>query len=119
MKSSEHELPVPTAWRPTLRAISNGIISGNLSFREIPHVKEATPEVSSLIGLTVGSYGDNLIELPEDTWESSVCRWMGHYWRVLLDLYTEHGRPSDLVLFCNVFERDDGYLFEVESVHVP
>lgn len=41
------------------------------------------------------------------------------YWDVLVDVFTVEEGRSDLVLFARVFERGDGYRFEIASVHVP
>jgi len=41
------------------------------------------------------------------------------YWEVLVDLYTVNENASDLVLFARVYEEDQRYCFEIESVHVP
>ncbi|HFQ4970525.1 TPA: hypothetical protein ACGUUK_004309, partial [Vibrio vulnificus] len=61
----------------------------------------------------------NLVALPEQTWDSSVCMWMETHWDVLIDLWTETEGLSDLVLQAKVFESKDGYKYQIEMVYVP
>ncbi|AKU94643.1 hypothetical protein AKJ09_01307 [Labilithrix luteola] len=44
---------------------------------------------------------------------------MGTYWQVLIDLWTIESGASDLVLDAWVFETEDGFRFEINSVYVP
>jgi hypothetical protein len=67
----------------------------------------------------VADYGATLVELPEESWETSVSQWYGSHWDVLVDLWTKEEGRSDLVLFCNVRESAAGYLITLESIHVP
>lgn len=41
------------------------------------------------------------------------------HWDVLVDLWTVESGASDLVLFARVFEVENGFRFEIASVHVP
>jgi hypothetical protein len=64
-------------------------------------------------------YGETLVELPRETWESSVAQWMGAHWDVLVDLWTEGEGRRDLVLDARVHETESGFRFEVRLVYVP
>lgn len=60
-----------------------------------------------------------LIELPDETWESSICMWMGNHWDVLIDLWTEAEGRSDLVLSAQVTESDNSFVVNVDMIYVP
>lgn len=64
-------------------------------------------------------YGETLIELPDDAWNTSVSQWMGDHWQVLVDLWTVELGASDVVMNVRVFEIDGGFRAEIDSVHVP
>ncbi len=83
------------------------------------HVCVVSPEQRARMADSIADYGAHLVELPEACWASSVCQWMGGYWDVLVDLFTEEEGRSDLVLSLRVREGGGEYLFEVMSVHVP
>lgn len=119
-KNEEDETPVPSAWRDTLSDIVNAIIDGNFEFpSRISHVASLSKEEASRISANIEAYGGELIRLPEEAWETSICRWMGDSWLVLVDLFTADETPSDLVLFVKIFEDGSSYRFQIESVHVP
>jgi hypothetical protein len=52
----------------------------------------------------LADYGCTLVELPEDTWQTSVSQWMETHWEVLVDLWTAEEGRSDLVLAGRVVE---------------
>jgi hypothetical protein len=118
-KNENEELPVPTAWRSTLCDIVESFKSNNFQLTDVPNVKPIDPELAGIIRDSILYYGDALTSLPSETWETSRCIWMLEYWEVLVDLFTANQGRSDLTLFVNVFEVDDGFEFEVKSVHVP
>ena len=67
----------------------------------------------------VKDYGETLIDLPEETWKSSVCIWMGSRWDAIVDLWTLREGRSDLVLQTFVREAEVGFLFDIHMVYVP
>ncbi|WP_423794668.1 DUF7668 domain-containing protein [Maribacter stanieri] len=67
----------------------------------------------------IEDYGEELIELPEGTWDTSVYICYGDYWNVLIDLYTKNEGLSHLVLNAEVRESDDGYVVDISLVNVP
>lgn len=67
----------------------------------------------------VADYGESLIDLPDDAWDTSISQWMGTHWDVIVDLWTAESGRSDLVLSVRVFEDDGHFRFEIDSVHVP
>ena len=114
------EQPVPVEWRSTFVEIVESLKSGDFKIeRPIPHVERISNDEAERIAGNIRCYGSPLESLPEETWKTSVCRWMEDYWEVLVDLFTVRDGLSDLVLFSRVFERNGGYVFKVESVNVP
>jgi hypothetical protein len=67
----------------------------------------------------IKNYGAELIELPEETWDSSVCSWAGTRWDALIDLWSSSEGRSDLVLSLHVSEKDNSFEFSVYMVYVP
>ena len=87
--------------------------------RTIPGVKLVSADEAARIAGNIAAYGDQLSYLPEDTWNTSIYKWMRGYWDVLVDLYTPTEGSSDLVLFVRVREEKNEYSYEIQSVHVP
>ena len=67
----------------------------------------------------VKHYGETLIELPEETWKSSVCIWTGHHWDAIVDLWTSREGRSDLVPQVFVTEIEGGFNFDIHMAYVP
>ena len=59
------------------------------------------------------------MELPEDTWTTSLTQWNGPHWEFWVDLWTAEAGRSDMVLFGKVVEAGDAYRFELRLVYVP
>jgi len=67
----------------------------------------------------IEDYGEELIELSNETWNSSVYICNGNYWNILIDLYTKDEGLSDLVLNIEVREVNKEYIFDIKLVYVP
>jgi hypothetical protein len=120
IKDPEQERPVPLVWRPVLRDVVEAIRLGDASLASaVPSVARVAPETAEQIREYVAEYGELVVALPEASWKSSVALWMGSWWDVLIDLWTESEGRSDLVLHLRVFEHGTGYRFEVGQVYVP
>jgi hypothetical protein len=120
VKVEEVEQPVPTEWREAFRLIVDDLRYRRLSSKKIgDFTYTIDPADVGQIYANIDAYGETVDRLPEDTWSTSVCRWMGDSWHVLIDLFTVGEGPSDLVLFANAYEDGPSYRFNVESVHVP
>ena len=87
--------------------------------RGVDRVAAIEPDTATRIAGNIDAYGATLTSLPDETWDSSVCMWQVDYWEVLVDLFTAEEGRSDLVMFARVYEQQDGYGFEITSVHVP
>lgn len=120
VKDEDNEYTIPSVWRPTFQGIVKAIAEGDYELsRGIPSVAPVSSATAKQIREYVEDYGETLTELPDETWKSSVSRWMRTHWYVLVDLWTEEAGRSDLALVLHVFEAPDGFRFEVDSVHVP
>jgi hypothetical protein len=117
MRDEHRQQPVPTDWRPTLKAVADAFAVGGPL--QVPKVRPISPECALSATKNVANYGATLVRLPEEAWRTSVCQWMRSYWDVLVDLYTAEEGSSDLVLAVRVFELGADFEFEVESIHVP
>ncbi|MBC3881521.1 hypothetical protein H8K35_08525 [Undibacterium sp. LX40W] len=82
-------------------------------------VLEVSNETAAQIKGYIADYGCTLIELPPESWDTSVCIFMKSYWSVMIDLWTKEEGPSDLVLSAHVFEVENGYSIKIELVYVP
>jgi hypothetical protein len=112
--------PVPRSWRPVLKQIIDAFVRGDYALStSIEFVKPLSAATAELVRNNVSAYGESLVGLPEETWQTSLVQWMGPHWDALVDLWTESG-PSDLVLFVRVQHgKDSALIMQVDSVHVP
>ena len=120
VKDESNELPIPSVWRPIFRQIVKAFVIYDYRLESaVSGVMPISAATAEHVEQYISDYGETLIELPEETWESSVCIWMGDRWDVLVDLWSlEEGR-SDLVLSMHVSESTAGFAFEVYMVYVP
>lgn len=121
LKDVDNEQPIPELWRYTFNRIVDALKNEDLiALHLIPNLNPVSREDFQRIQSNIHAYGTHLASLPEQTWSSSVCLYMGsNIWDVLIDLYTcEEGR-SDLVLLARVSEYDGQFSFEIYDVHVP
>ncbi len=120
IKDENSAHPVPEAWRPAFREIVKAFAAGDYALtRAIRGVASIPVATSTQVKTYVGQYGEKLADLPDETWNTSISQWMGTHWDVLVDLWTVESGESDLVLSARVFEVDDGFRIEIDSVHVP
>jgi hypothetical protein len=120
VKDEDNEHPVAGAWRPTFRVIVSAFVRGEYQLAGgVDGVQPVSAESAKQISDYIADYGETLVELSDETWDSSVAQWMNGYWDVLVDLWTEGEGRSDLVLGARVYEAGDGYRFEVGMVYVP
>jgi hypothetical protein len=119
-KNEKIEQAIPADWRPVIIEIVKDVQSGNLRPRNILGF-DVDVDLSHVddIYQSIDGYGDRLVSLPEDSWQTSVCRWMDGYWHLLIDLFTAEEGLSDLVLFIDVCEHDSFASFKIRSLYVP
>ncbi len=116
-KNEEEELPIPLIWRHTLKSIVNAFVIKDYKLIEsIDKVSPISNDTAKQIENYIKDYGEELISLPEETWNSSRYIYCGNYWNILIDLYTENEGISDLCLNVEVKEEKDTYSFDNTSV---
>lgn len=119
-KNDENELPIPSIWRPTFSKIVKAFVEKDYKIeRKIDNVTPISEDTAKQIKKYIEDYGEKLIDLPNETWNSSVYMYYGTYWNVLIDLFTESEGLSDLALSLEVREVSNEYEFEVKLVLVP
>ena len=120
IKDGTSERPIPTAWRPALRRVVDSFVRSDYAVvNGVDDIESISEETAGHIQSCVQDYGATLKSLPDETWNSSVCIWMGDHWDLLVDLYTEEEGPSDLVLSARVAEGENGFRFSIHMVYVP
>ena len=108
------------AWREPLRQIVRALVQGDYALSTpIAGVEQVPTKTAEQMRDYIAEYGETLVELPDETWDTSEAQWSGAHWELLVDLWTAEEGPSDLVLSCTVNETDDGYRFTVDLVYVP
>lgn len=117
-KVANKEMVIPSKWRDTLSEIVKSFVNGDYHLDRVPFVSRLRPSLADLVKENISAYGDELVLLPEASWETSVYLWMNGYWQVVVDLFVLNKGRSDLGLFVKVREDGDQYTFEVTSVHV-
>jgi hypothetical protein len=103
-----------------LREVVSALAEGDYALRRgISSIVQVSARVADQIRAYLADFGETLVELPDETWRTSVSQWMGTYWEVLVDLWTAESGPSDLVLGVRVHEHEGGVRIEIDSVRVP
>ena len=119
-KNEENKLPIPHIWRSSFKEIVKAFVKGDYSLSsEIKNVNSISDETTVQIKEYIEDYGEELIELPNETWESSVYISYGNYWNVLIDLFTKEEGLSDMVISAEIREKNEEYEIEVKQVYVP
>lgn len=79
----------------------------------VPNVGPVSPDSAKQIREYIEDYGETLVELSDETWETSVAQWQEECWDVVLDLWTEGEGCSDMILTARVYEAGTGFRVEV------
>jgi hypothetical protein len=120
VKDPDKERPIPTAWRSTIKAIVHALAVRDYQLDSgVSGVAPASAETANHIKKYVESYGAELIELPDEAWDTSVCIWTGSRWDALIDLWSASEGRTDLVLSLQVQESAAGIEFHIYMVYVP
>ncbi|MBT2564881.1 hypothetical protein J7E50_24670 [Pedobacter sp. ISL-68] len=119
-KNKEEELPIPHIWRPIFKNIVKAFVNRdyNLSLG-VNNVNLVSDKTAEQIQEYIEDYGEELIDLPDETWDTSVYICYGEYWNVIIDLFTKNEGLSDLVLNAEVSEKDNSYAVDINLVYVP
>ncbi|GGB67174.1 DUF7668 domain-containing protein [Henriciella pelagia] len=82
-------------------------------------IAEIDAETSKISLANIQAYGEPVGPLRDSSWQTSIYRWMGDHWDVLIDLTTPQGEVTDLVLRAKVRPTSSGFLIEPGLVYVP
>ncbi|WP_293313821.1 DUF7668 domain-containing protein [Pedobacter sp. UBA5917] len=119
-KNEEEELPIPQVWRPIFKNIIKAFVNKDYKLSSgVNHVNPVSDETAEQIQEYIEEYGAELVDLPEETWDTSVYICYGDYWNVLIDLFTKNEGLSDLVLHTEVREKDNDYVVDIYLIYVP
>lgn len=119
-KDEDNQLPIPSEWRQLFVGIVNSFVFKDyLISSGIDGVSPVSQETAVQIEEYITEYGETLIALPSETWESSICLYQGDSWDILIDLWTESEGRSDLALSATVKETESGYIVHIGMVYVP
>ena len=120
VKCKDRAHPVPDAWRAHLREIVKALAERDYGLsRGIPCVAPASTATADQIRAYVTDFGEELVDVPDETWKSSLSQWMGTHWEILVDLWTAEEGRSDLVFGGDVVETSAGPPLTVRMVYVP
>ncbi len=112
--------PIATAWRPTLRGVVKAFVCDDYALTEqIDFVAPVSKSSATQIRGYIADYGETLVELPDETWTTSVAQWMGGFGEILVDLWTAESGRSDMVLHAQVFEAKGSFRIKIHAVYVP
>ena len=120
LKDPDGQHPIAGAWRPMLCEVVRRLVARDYSLAHgVPGVEPVSQTTAEQIRRYLGGYPATLVELPDDTWRTSVAQWMETHWDILVDLWTAEEGPSDLVLGGKVVETSTGPRLTVDMVYVP
>ena len=120
LKDPDAAHPIASAWRPMLREVVRRLAQGDYELAQgVCGVEPVSASTAEQIRNYIAEYGATLVELPDETWRTSVAQWMGTHWEILVDLWTAEEGRSDLVLGGDVVETSAGTLLTVRVVYVP
>lgn len=122
---SEFQSPIPNIWRDTIVQIVETFKDKDFArLNTIANVEFIDVEYATELAENIDDYGAHLISLPEESWNSSVCSYFGednedHFWKAIVDLFTEEEGRSDLIISLNIYKHDDHYTYEITGIYVP
>lgn len=120
LKDPDAEHAIAGAWRPMLREVVRRFVAGDYGLAQgVPGVEPVSTATAEHIRDYVSEYGRTLVELPDDTWDTSVAQWVGGHWDILVDLWTAEEGRSDLVLGGTFVETSSGPRLSIHMVYVP
>lgn len=120
VKDASKQGPIPSVWRPVFQDIVKAFVRGDFKVSTgVPGVSLVRDNVADQIESYIKDYGETLVELPDETWESSVCIWTGERWDTIVDLWTAREGRSDLILQTLVREAAGGFSYDICLVYVP
>jgi len=120
IKDLENEHAIASHWRPIIKLAVDAFVQNDYGLSTpIKNIQPIPFDIALANKNYVADYGEHLINLPADTWETSCAQWMGDYWQIIVDLYSENEGRSDLVLNGMVTENNGLVSLEIGLIYVP
>ncbi|WP_300672977.1 hypothetical protein [Soonwooa sp.] len=118
-KNGEEQLPIPNIWRPIIKDIVKSFVNRDYKISSgLNNVNFVSDETAEQIREYIDDYGEELVDLPDETWNSSVYIYYGDYWEAIIDLFTKNEGLSDLILNLEIREQNNNYVIDIISVYV-
>ena len=119
-KNEEEEGPIPHVWRPIFKDIVNAFVNKDYNLSSgIKNVNPVSKSTADQIREYIEDYSEELVQLPEETWETSIYICYGDYWNIIIDLFTKGEGLSDLALNAEIREKNNNYVVDINLVYVP
>ena len=112
---------VPDIWRADISTIVQSLCERDFTLSQPQDITTTVePTTARHMKGALNDYGETLAPLPEESWKTSYCeRFSEKEWKVEVDLWTTESGRSDMVLTIEVDGLEEGYSFELTSIHVP
>ncbi|NHZ64711.1 DUF7668 domain-containing protein [Massilia genomosp. 1] len=76
----DNQRPIPSAWRPVILHIVDAFVRHDYQLAAgVPGVAPVPANTAMQIEGFIERYGETLVPLPDETWDTSVCMWTGHH----------------------------------------
>jgi hypothetical protein len=116
------DTPVPERWRPALGELVRRLVLGDYAGLEAEGLvaEGSGAGMEDGIGHWIELYPDSLVDMPPEGWDYTEHEpWAGRTdsWWVIVPLWSEHERPSDLSMEATVW--DDGTEVRVQIDTAP
>jgi hypothetical protein len=120
VKDENNAHPIAGSWRPMLHNVVQCFVAGDYGLETcVFGVEPVSAKTAEHIRNYIAEYGATLVELPADSWQTSVAQWYGTHWDILVDLWTAEEGRSDLVLAGKIVDSHAGPRFTIHMVYVP
>ncbi|MFC7339216.1 hypothetical protein ACFQY0_18625 [Haloferula chungangensis] len=115
------QIPIPVEWRQTIREIVKSFVRRDYRLTDrIAGVGPVNGDTAQQIQGYIEDYGETLIELPDESWATSVASLQAPgRWEFLVDLWTEESGRSDMVLHGDLEGEGSDQIVRIHLVYVP
>jgi hypothetical protein len=115
----DNELPIPNEWRKIIQKIVEEIKNKNYTnLSNLPDVFVSEKDFDGMCSY-LDEYGEELISLPEETWNTSVYLWFESHWELMIDLWTVSEGLSDMIIKIEILKIGANYSFKNLMIYVP
>ncbi len=120
VKDENNAHPIAGAWRPMLHNVVRCFAACDYGLEKgVCGVESVSAKTAEQIRNCIAEYGATLVDLPTDSWQTSVAQWYGTHWDILVDLWTAEEGRSDLVLAGKIVDSHAGPRLTIHMVYIP